>query len=276
MSTNHPEYAEDYTEPLEIATRAGDLQRVRTIINDWRSHPELDETNLEVCIQTCADLAAQHDQPAILRLLLENGAEASTTLVASAAKTGTPEVFQLLYDHGWRPDHVGTRDRMLVILRAVNNSPLLKWLLDKGADPNAVSLHNHTVLSSAANSATPAEIDLLLAHGAKLQGSNALHSAVRRGSTPSEERLEMMQYLLDLGIDINALEALHVKPPKPRGRGSALHVAVSAGKAGRVKWLLEHGADVNAKVEGGRTALEWAQEGKQKECAEVLRQYGAT
>lgn len=84
----------------------------------------------------------------------------------------------------------------------------------------------------------------------------------------------MMQHLLDLGIDINAIETFYVKPPKPRGRGTALHAAIRAGKVGRVRWLLEHGADVNAKVENGGSALALAEAYEQKECAELLKRYG--
>lgn len=155
---------------------------------------------------------------------------------------------------------------------------MLEWLLDNGADPNAVSPEDSTALSSAANHATPADVDLLLARGARLDGSNALHSAVAR-DTADEERFGMMQHLLDLRIDINALKTQHVQPSKlrsgPRGRGTALHQAVRAGKAGRVKWLLEHGADTSAKVEGGRTALEWAEDCEQEEIAAMLRQHEA-
>jgi len=163
--------------------------------------------------------------------------------------------------------------------RAVANPPVLKWLLDYGADPNAISPHNSTALAFAANHATPAEVDLLIAHGARLEGSNALHGAVSREHTLDEERFEMMQHLLDLGIDVNAIKTRHVRPqrlPSRRGgRGPALHDAIRARKAGRVRWLLEHGADVSVRLEGRKTALEWAEEYKQDVIAGLLKQHGA-
>jgi ankyrin repeat protein len=39
-------------------------------------------------------------------------------------------------------------------------------------------------------------------------------------------------------------------------------------------FLLAHGADVNAKDNGGKTPLKWAEDDGHKELAEMLRQHG--
>ncbi|KAK4539501.1 hypothetical protein LTR36_010899 [Oleoguttula mirabilis] len=282
MTSTTFEAAEDYAEALEAAATSGNVEQATSLMKDWKACTTVESPNDELlCVP--ADLAAQNGHPATLDILLENGAEPSQLLAATAAKSASPEVFQVLYDHGWRPDHVGIQDKMPVIIRAVGSRPVLEWLLDHGADANAVSPWNSTALSHAAALATPEEVDLLLARGARLEGSNALHGAADRQCSEDEAKsLAMMQHLLDLGIDINAIETQHVPPKRfqstrygPQGRGTALIKAVRAGKVARVEWLLGHGADVNVKVEGTRSALQWAEHEGHEEIATLLRQHGA-
>jgi hypothetical protein len=64
---------------------------------------------------------------------------------------------------------------------------------------------------------------------------------------------------------------------RPCGDGSwtFLHVAVQQGSRDCAELLLEHKADANATIEGGRTALQIAEDAGDKQMSELLRKYGA-
>lgn len=133
----------------------------------------------------------------------------------------------------------------------MSNEPLVKWFLDHGADPNIHGAKNECPLDTAANLGNIAVIDLLLAHGAKLECSNALHAIARTRSEDSE-CIAVMAHLLDRGADVNALEH-HFNPEyfdqmKTHTRislGTPLHNAAFRGGRERVQFLLDRGADPN-------------------------------
>lgn len=134
----------------------------------------------------------------------------------------------------------------------------IRFLLSRGVDPNFGSpnvtaetmgiamdsvgppvTNSGTALETAALcNSTPAIIDLLIEHGAKVENSIALHTAVanRRCS------IAMMEHLVSLGMDVNALAyptriGLH--------HGTPLHCTSRLGRVNEARWLLEHGADPN-------------------------------
>ncbi|KAK1058313.1 hypothetical protein LTR74_013514 [Friedmanniomyces endolithicus] len=160
---------------------------------------------------------------------------------------------------------------------AVSNTEQLHWLLDHNASPNVPCARtNDTPLSRAARMNLTETLDLLLQNGAVLKGSNALHAAASGGG-PDDESLAMMQRLIELGADVNAIEVMHVKRSGHNigVPGTALHGAIRAGKPVRVRWLLEHGADVRVRNEGGYSLLEWAKECRSsKELVAILEKAG--
>ena len=94
--------------------------------------------------------------------------------------------------------------RFTALYRAAQNGYLeiVKLLLDKGADPNAITKDNCTALQTAAERGYREIVELLLDKGANLDdrmgnGKTALHLAAENG------RREIVELLLDRGANIN-------------------------------------------------------------------------
>jgi ankyrin repeat protein len=122
-------------------------------------------------------------------------------------------------------------------------------LLDHHANIEAGSDGMGTALMKAAGDGMPQTVQLLLAHGAKVntsttQGQTALMSAVQSGGT-----VAIIRMLLDHGADVNA---------KTRDKETVLMVAAQWQHPEFVKLLLEHGADCNARDKSGDTAIMFA------------------
>ena len=140
----------------------------------------------------------------------------------------------------------------------VHNKPLLKWFLDHGADPEKTGSRGINMCDVAAACASPACFDLLVAHGAKVEDSDALVAAA--GELEQQpERVEMLAHLLEkYGIDINAIERSEQSRGRGMGRGTALHAAVYAQEPVRIVFLLNKGAEPSIRNTLGQTALEFA------------------
>ena len=78
----------------------------------------------------------------------------------------------------------------------------------------------------------------------------------------SSRKLDAVQMAVELGLDVNQA---------PKGRPSALHAAVRAGANDMVQYLVDHGADGNAKDNFGRTPLEEAEFEAPKATIELMR-----
>jgi ankyrin repeat protein len=139
------------------------------------------------------------------------------------------------------------------------NIPLIEYLLLHGADVNMVAMQKSRQhryyktpygsslatrpLDTAASCCSPEIIKALIANGAQLSKSNALH---RAATSKSPDRIPVLQFLLDQGMDVNALEYLDAEygiAPGNRNFGTPLHYAVRQARVSVVKFLLEHGAD---------------------------------
>ena len=151
---------------------------------------------------------------------------------------------------------------------------LVQWFLDHGADPtlrgSRAGVPGAHMLEVAAASSSPAVLDVLLEHGLKLEQTDALHSAA--GAFEARpERLDMMAHLLDLGMDINAIENKGQPSSRGTGKGTPLHSAVYADMKEHVAFLLEKGADKEVRNTLGQTVLEFAVAQESLQALELLR-----
>jgi ankyrin repeat protein len=144
-----------------------------------------------------------------------------------------------------------------------DNPEMVRWLLDKGADPNAQDSYQHTVLSRAATWQANACVKLLIEAGANVQTEDHVHSQpIGHASTP-----EILKLLAAAGADINYIS----------GEGyTRLKYAAERGQVEMVRALLEMGADTDAETKRySTTALYSAVQQDDLEIARLLLEAGA-
>lgn len=157
--------------------------------------------------------------------------------------------------------------------------PLIKELLNKGADPNLrtntvpvhglmqfdgswVNFDGQTPFIRAALSGDIEVMRLLLEHGADpniatTQGSTALMAASGINWIPAQtytrseaDYVEAVKLCLDRGADVNATNSLGMM---------AIHGAANRGWESIIQILADHGAKLDVKDNGGRTPMIFAQ-----------------
>lgn len=204
----------------------------------------------------------------VIELLLENGADikaqnenSRTAFMHAAQENSNPEVIETLLKHG---ADIETKDNygwtsLMYAARDNENQEVIETLLKHGADVNAKDEDGKTALLIAARyNENPEIIETLLKHGADINakynnGVTALMLAVMRNSNP-----KIIKKLFGIE-DIDEIKAT-MGNPNPE----------------IIEILLKHGADVNAALGHGTTALMLAALTQQNpKIIETLLKYGA-
>ncbi|KAH0542984.1 hypothetical protein FGG08_002672 [Glutinoglossum americanum] len=170
-------------------------------------------------------------------------------LLQKAASNGHEPIVKLLLERG-ADIEAKDKDGWTVLQRAVSNGHelVVNLLLERGADVEAKGKGRWTVLQRAASNGHELVVNLLLERGADVEaksksGWTALQWATSNGHEP------IVKLLLEKGADIEV---------KDYSGRTALQLAVSGGHILITKLLLEKGADVAAKDIWGRTVLQHA------------------
>ena len=246
--------------------------------------------------------AASQGQATVITELLGHGADIKArskggfTALMFAAQQGDPDSVRTLLDAGASPNDVARKNRMtpIVLASAMGHIKAATLLLDKGADPNAINADGFSSLHYAARrKGAVALVNVLLAHGAnpdvrlKQEKRTAIapNGLFFEGATP-----------LALAAEINNLDAVKAlvaggadafiptdekTTPVMLAAGAGTDVAGTRSPAERatavqtVKFLVEHGADVNARGQFGWTALHTAAYQGLNEVIEYLVSKGA-
>ena len=266
---------------LMFAARAGDLETVQLLLEagaDLEARAIDGSTPLLVASRSTDALAgidwriipyaSGHEEAALY--LLERGADVTAadrlgrTALHAAVETNRPRLAAVLIEAGadvdarftepvaaLRGDYISRRPYkgatpFWLAARAANLE-MMRLLLDAGADPYLPNAFGTT--------------PLMVASGL---GEND----ARR---PADHRVvETVTLLIDLGADVTGTT--------PAG-GTALHGAAAMWEDGVIQLLVDHGADVNAEDNRGRTPLYLVEYGNanapSESTAELLRALGA-
>ena len=170
----------------------------------------------------------------------------------------------------------------------------VRVFIEKGADVNAVDNEGWSVLHVAVLYGHISIGAMLLDHGASINydvdGITPLHIAVLRNS------IDFVELLLEYEADVTVCNHVggtaegflqyheqgqahivlqNLRIGNPNATITGLRIAVCSGRESRIRRLLELGADINAKDEGGMTALLWASQQGPPSIMKMLLDNGA-
>jgi len=187
------------------------------------------------------------------------------TALHYASEKGHTEVARLLISHGAYVNVTGASDRNRTPLHyaaMIGDKQTVELLISKGANINAKDRNGSTPLFEAMRSPAVGRkevVELLVSKGAKIP---ELHLAAYLGD------MEKLKKYLQDGIDINSQEDFGSTP---------LHAAANSGKKDIVEFLINKGADVDAKAKDvfGLTPLYCAAMHNYEDIADLLLAKGA-
>eukprot|EP00438_Fugacium_kawagutii_P011186 Skav205408 [mRNA] locus=scaffold170:20671:26032:- [translate_table: standard] len=280
---------------LKLTAETGNASLLRSLLR-LRATESL--FSIHVAMRSLLVLGAQSGHEPIVKLLLENGADArlsggndGMTALMPAARGGHDRVVKLLLEHGadaraadnvgftalmeaalWGHEHVaklllehGAEVTALSQAAFGGHEPIVKLLLEHGADARAANNDGVTALMEAAFGGHELVVKLLLEHGADARAaSNDGVTALMGAAAGGHERV--VKLLLEHGADARAASNDGV---------TALMGAAAGGHERVVKLLLEHGADARAASNDGVTALMGAAAGGHERVVKLLLEHGA-
>ena len=200
--------------------------------------------------------ASPFSEPAFKLLQLSSGFPAFSCLVANG-----------VLDINSNLDWSGTFLILAVMRRDMEH---VSFCLKHGANPNlGMYARMWSALATAAEYDASLEIvEMLLAAGADLEGSDALQTAAARG------KVDLVRLFLEKGADIDALGFEYCAMESQADEaGGALHFAVDAGSVEVIRLLLENGADIGLHDVKGRTARQRAEEKAIKDVEKVIDEF---
>jgi ankyrin repeat protein len=249
----------DGSTPLMYAALYGDAASVRELLERGSDPNTANDAGATALMWAVEDFEKA-------RLLVEHGADVNamsidsrTALAIALGNRGSAAVVKLLLDHGANVEAKSYRGRSM-FAGAGGDDAVLRALIEHGVDTARLS----PALASALASNCTACVDLLIPPVPKAVLSSVLIT------TAGDRDARAFKILLDHQADAKAAAP-------GLGFTSLMFAADSeAGAEDRVKNLIEHGAEINAKTADGMTALDFALRSGDQSVVEVLRKAGAT
>jgi ankyrin repeat protein len=246
--------------PLMYAALYGDPASVRELLERGSDPNAANDAGATALMWAVEDFVKA-------RLLVEHGADVNamsidsrTALAIALGNRGSAAVVKLLLDHGANVEAKSYQGRSM-FAGAGSDEAVLRALIEHGVETARLS----PALASALASNCTACVDLLIPLVPKAVLSSVLIA------TAGDRDARAFKVLLDHQADAKA-----VAPGLGFGFTSLMVAADSeAGAEDRVKNLIEHGAEINAKTADGMTALDFALRSGDPSVVEVLRKAGA-
>lgn len=282
MSRSRSSIASDSHDRLEPrllrAVEHDDLERLQQIVDLARENGQFNENFLRVGLMR----SCERGSIAATQYLLSLGAktEVPSNRVAPllrAVEHNHVRIVQLLLDYGASTETADKKGRTSLMTAAWRNHwHVLQVLISRGADVNAKDLRKRNVLHNLAADKQcdwgEDVIELLLGTGCALDGADGRDEL---GRTPlhwacATGKLRVAELLLTRRrgpiADVNAVELRNK---------TSLHIAAAHGREDIVQLLLKHGADIEARSDGGWTPLHNACDKGAVEIVRLLLQAGA-
>ncbi|KAL5344143.1 putative hspc200 [Aspergillus crustosus] len=254
---------------LKAASIANDFSRFKAAFDQWKP------LGYEIYeLSSVMRTAVRHNDVQSVSLLISNGLDNwAGSYPIDAITHRAKDVLEYFLSIGWEINDRSRQGNFPMILgTAVKDEDMVRWLLDRGADPNQQSNTDMTATSLAVWDAPLSTLQLLFDRGADINKGALLHHAVERKS----DEITFIAFLLDKGADINKLK--HRDDDLSMmffslfmGLGTPLHDAAKLGKLHVVRYLLTHGADPTITDLKNMTPLDYAVKFEHPEVAEVLR-----
>ncbi len=279
------------------AIRRGDTSALKSALASSVDPNTKDDTGATALMYAAAYASAPD-----IRLLVEAGAEVNAAnLFGSTAlmwAAGDPAKVRLLLERGAAPNaRAVDRTTALLVAARLGSSESMRLLIERGADPKLTASDTVNLLRVAYASESP-DVRRVLAEsgvalkdpreiGAPLLAQNLFDTALLRqlldaGADPKQELLrlptlgfaassgevETVRLLLSRGADADASGSRGWTPLMMAAASARPNPAV-------IEMLLENGADVHARDDVGRTALDWALMQGETPVVRLLREAGA-
>jgi ankyrin repeat protein len=250
------------TSALMAATLFGDVRMVELLLENHADPNRPGTSGTTALMWAVPDLAK-------VRLLLARGANVNarseterTALLVAASYPGTVDLLRLLLDRGadLRAQDRGGATALSLAVRSADSN-VVRFLVDRGLDPNALSLAAQGTAFARHDLPT---VDYLMTTIAKPMPQLLITAAIW-------QPVAFVRRWIDSGADVNAS-----LPAVQYSRTPLLSAVTSEDEgADTLRLLLEHGADPNAQTIERESPLDWAIYKGDRAKIEVLEQHGA-
>ena len=190
-----------------------------------------------------------------------------TEILDRISRGRTDLVFELLHLEGWKETLHEGPVKPLQWFVYYNDTTALKAVLNAGGDLTSIDLDRE--LGHASFFGHWKVVDFLISHGADVNwsipetGETPLHSALCKAGRPYF--LYVIKLLVENGADVNARtipggeSGAFMRDVRTKGE-TPLHRAAAYGDEAMIQYLLEKGADKEARDANGNSPISWASE----------------
>ena len=221
-----------------------------------------------------------------VRMMLAKGADAKavskmgrTALHLAVISAEGSEAARMLLDKGANVNAADAMGDTPLTVANMNNTALIRLLIERGANPKLAGRDGFTALMYAAAAGNAEAIKLLLSKGADVNAANTAGGKVPRGEVALKHLTALMlavpfgtpeavKALLDGGADVKLRDI--------RGM-TALMLAMASDHQNPevVRMLISAGSDVNAKDNNGEAVMDWARKNPNAALTKMLEAAGA-